>query len=190
MVTLMGILGLGVPLRAVQEQKIPWAFEVAFDVPPDEGFPPWNRAGNGEAWIENGKLRIKSDLLQGMAFTLRGGEGDSVWDGTKASTVRFRVRVISSENSDTAAHVSIRAGDRYFLIPIKDTEEKEYHFLFEEAGDGRLFINGIEDRPVKARALQAKDHPNSLMFGDLGSATGGETEWSEFRWTNTGAFEP
>lgn len=175
---------------AVKAGPDKWAFSVDFSQTPDKNLPAWKPGGRGESLIESGKLHLKSSLEDGIAYSISGSSGSAVWDATKPSTIRFKVRVIESLGGETAAHVGIRAENRYFLIPINNREEKTYQFLFTEDGNGRLFIDGVEQGEIKARPMPDKRATNAILFGDLGGSTGGETEWSEFRWTNEGAFEP
>lgn len=168
-----------------------WPFAIDFQWLPSENSPAWIKGGSGEAVIENGKLRLRSNVENGIAFTLRGGEGDAFWDGSRSLTIQFRARVIESLQGDIAAHVSVRTGELAYLIPIRDTEEHTYHFLIGEGTrEGRLFIDGVEQSPVRGRPLPDQKLINGVTFGDLGGSTGGETEWSDFRWTTEGAFEP
>ncbi len=183
------VLGLGLSsLPAASPEQ--WDFSIDFSVLPDENPVAWKKGGQGEAVIEDGRLHLRSQLSDGIAFSLIGGVGDPRWDGTKPSTIVFRARVIESLKGEAAGHLSVRAGDRLFLIPIRDREVRSYRFLFGESGDGRLFVDGDEQPPVLARPLPDEKFVNGITFGDLGASTGGETEWSEFRWTNQGAFEP
>ncbi len=166
------------------------AFAVDFGQLPEENLPAWKRGGKGEVLLQEGKLYLKSSMEDGIAYHLAGQTGSAIWDGTKPSTIRFRVRVVALETADTAGHVAVRAENRYFLIPIQNEDEATYQFLFEEDGNGRLFIDGQEQVEIKAHPMPEKKLTNCLMFGDLGGSTGGETEWSMFEWTNEGAFEP
>lgn len=167
-----------------------WPFAIDFSQLPEKDLPAWTRGGQGEAEVKEGKLHLRSSLEEGIAYSLAGEAGSAIWDGTLPSTVRFRVRIVDSLAGDTAAHVAIRAENRYFLIPISNREEETYQFLFTEEGNGRLFIDGQEQTGIKAHPMPDKKNTNLIMFGDLGGSTGGETEWSEFQWTNEGAFEP
>lgn len=172
------------------KQEVQWAFSIDFAVTPDQNAIAWKKSGDGDASIEGGRLRLRSQMGDGISFTLGGAVGDARWDGSKPSALTFRARVVEALKGETAAHVAVRTGDRLFLIPIRDREDRSYHFLFTESGDGRLFIDGEEQSSVLARPIPDEKFTNGVTFGDLGASTGGETEWSDFRWTNEGAFEP
>ncbi len=187
---LIGFFAAGFAGAARAEDPSRWNHAIDFQNPPERNFPPWTLGGTGSAKTENGKLRLRSDLEGGIAYSLAGEIGSDIWDGSRPSTVRFRVRVITSEPGDIAAHVGIRAENRSFLIPIRDREEQTYHFLFTEEGNGRLFIDGKEQGEIKPRPIASGKDTNSIIFGDLGGSSGGETEWSALEWTNEGAFEP
>lgn len=173
-----------------EEKGEKWDHAVNFQTLPNEGDPQWTKGGVGEAVIEDGKLILRSDLEGGIAFSLKGKVGDPVWDSTKPTTIQFRARVVSSISNATAAHVSLRTGEVAYLIPVQGGESHVYHFLVDGDGVGRLFIDGAEQSLIKGRPIVESDFVNGVTFGDLGNKTGGETEWTDFRWTNNEAFEP
>lgn len=150
----------------------------------------WVRSGHaGDMIVGDGVLRMESDLPGGNAYSLTGGEGDPLWDGSRPSTIRFRVRVVENIETSPAAHVSVSDEFWLYLIPIRETELQEYVLLIDGDGFSRLFVDGVEVGGVSRRPLGTAP-PHTLRFGDIGSQAGGVTEWSEFSWTSEGAFEP
>lgn len=183
-------IGLFGQLEALAATPNEWPFSLDFSSYPEENLPAWKRAGAGEVHLEEGRLRLQSDLEGGIAYTLAGGIGDAVWDSTKPTTLRFRVRVVDSIDGPIGGHVTVRRGEKVFVIPLIDREERTYQFLIGEGDEARLFIDGMEQAPIRARPHSGRGPDNAVMFGDLGGAIGGETEWTEFSWTNEGTFEP
>lgn len=183
-----------------ESEVVKWSYVYEAKMLPSDDESGWKHHSNdsGSSVITNGVLVLTS-TTQGIEYwQLDGVAGDSTWDGSKPSTVEFKMRVTKkAEGSDKAAHIVIADGKKYYHFPFDDDSWHTYRVTLSD-GMARLCVDdqpdtfsvsgGSQFAPESDHALE--NRKNFIYFGDGSAGIGGVSEWRSFRWTNKGAFPP
>ena len=208
---LAAIAAAGVLCAAAVAQT--WTAVYDGDVLPNEADPAWavSTDAGGSVEATDGVLRLTTPQSpRGGAFialgrntpdqylTETGWGGREAWDGSRPSTLEFRLRVVRTfSGCKLACQVQASDGRRYFYLHVgpagicdgagnvrRELDTTEFHTYRVTLKDGipNLTVDG-EAFPVTCFSPGYVAR-NALIMGDVSSATAGETEWDYIRWTN------
>jgi len=206
-------VGVFAGLASVAAGAQTWTAEYDADAPPGVSTPAWHVHADEGASVAaaGGLLRMTSAQKGGGGQFLCIGRntpdaylketewGDaSAWDGSKPSTLEFRMRVVETyAGCALAGQVQVSNGSDYFYlhlgpaglcdargVPRRAFDATQFHTYRVTLKEGvpNLYVDG-EAFPA-ACFSPGRHGRNALIFGDVSSATAGVTEWAFIRWTN------
>jgi len=175
-----------------------WTQEFKLDENPDNNSKQWvlSKWGGGVSMFFNGFVKLSTsgsvqNASAGVVWKLNGKSGDPVWDGSKESTIDFRVAVATAGNNKQGATVTLADGERMYQILLKPAAMKTYRITL--AGNKALLYSEGSTIPLSTISgvplTGIKENNNYIYFGDSGINIDGTSTWQFIRWTNEGAFD-
>lgn len=158
-------------------------------LPSDQG-TGWKCLGDGVSTSSGEAVVVDSLGRDGCYWELTGGDGHSEWDGSKPSTVEFRMRVRPEDlKTPNGAEMVISDGEKYYFIELNNTDYKTYRMVLEH-GRAAVFEDGVLLRELAGQAPSGTEPTNMIRFGDSSGGIEAVSEWQSVKWTNGAAVYP
>jgi len=175
-----------------------WQKEFKLNQEPNKQSENWrlHRWGGAQSVLAKGWLRVAS-------FSVVHGEsagaiwkyydkqkGDKTWDGSKPTTVEFRVEISTRTGVAHGASIVLADGVSYYPVALPAAGMTTYRISLDK-GKARLYRawDGVLLKEINGIQFEGDDEiRNFIYFGDPGEGVDGASIWEFIRWTHDGAY--
>jgi len=177
------------------EEPVSWTRDFVFSELPSQLNPAWKEHGDSSK-IENGVLVIDPAGREYAGWYFNGGsDNKGQWDGSRPSTIEFRMCTTKAAGAGGGASLTISDGQKSYRFSFGNSDMRTYRVTLEN-GLATIYRIDSSDAPT---VREGKDNqgarsgnigPNAVTFGKMYANVDGISEWAYIRWTNEGAFRP
>ncbi len=177
------------------EEPVSWTQDFVFSELPSQLNPAWKEHGENSK-IEKGVLVIDPAGREYVGWYFNGGdENKGLWDGSRPSTIEFRMCTPKATGVAGGASLTISDGQKSYRFSFGNSEMRTYRITLE---NGQATIYRIDSSSAPT-VREGKDNqgarsgnigPNAVTFGKMYANVNGISEWAYIRWTSEGAFRP